>query len=165
MTAPVVEVPRPIITAPWLATQIIPSPELAIDHGTAFFGMQWQLTPVLYSFGTNRHISPWRGFVIDPFARQSGSVEGFISPEFIARSGDFSDQWSVRLGTRAYFPLVDHGEVLSASLGAAVSTIGRGAADYEAGVYTLNGFIGGVVTVSPTPDAPRFIFTLRIRVF
>jgi hypothetical protein len=157
--------PTPVLTAPWLATQIIPSPEIVLDHHIAYFGMQWQVTPVLYSFGVNRRVDPWRSFVVDPFARQSGSVEGFIAPEFVAKSGQFNDQWSLRLGTRAYFPLVAHGENLSMSLGASVSSMNQGAAFYEAGAYILYGFIGGVVTYSPTPDAPRWIFTLKIRIF
>jgi len=103
--------------------------------------------------------------LVDPFARVSGSVEGYLSPEFIARSGDFTDQWAMRFGTRAYFPLITHGEYLSASLGTSLSTMGHGAIGYEAGAYTLYGFIGGVITYSPTPEAPRWVFALKIRGF
>lgn len=155
----------PIPTAPWIATQAIPSPEIAIDHGTAFFGMRWQVTPLLWSWGVNRKISPWRFLVVDPFARQSGSLEAFVSPELVAKSGTFEDQWSLRAGTRAYFPLVNHGETLSMSLGTSFSSMGKRSVGYEAGGYVLYGFIGGVVTYSPSPEAARWIFALRIRVF
>lgn len=155
----------PIPTTVWIATQAIPSPEIAADHGTAFFGMRWQVTPLLWSWGVNRRISPWRFLVVDPFARQSGSIEAFFSPEFVAKGGAFEDQWSLRAGARAYFPLVTHGENLSMSLGTSLSSMGTRSVGYEAGAYVLYGFLGGVVTYSPSPDAARWIFTLRIRVF
>lgn len=155
----------PLPTAPWIATQAIPSPEVAVDHGTAYFGMRWQVTPVLYSFGVNRKVPPWRFLVVDPFARVSGSVEAFLSPEFIAVPGRFEDQWSIRGGARAYFPLIEHGEYLAASLGTSISSMRSGSVGYEAGAYILYGFVGGVVTCSPTPETTRWIFTLNLRVF
>ncbi|HEX7667544.1 MAG TPA: hypothetical protein VF407_23590 [Polyangiaceae bacterium] len=155
----------PIPTAVWIATQAVPSAEVAVDHGTAYFGMRWQVTPVLYSFGVNRKVSPWRFLVVDPFARVSGSIETFLDPEFIAVPGHFEDQWSIRGGARVYFPLVTHGENLAMSLGTSLSSMHTREVGYEAGVYVLYGFLGGVVTYSPTPEATRWIFTLNVKVF
>jgi hypothetical protein len=62
---------HPIPTLPWLIPQLIPSPELGFGalkgaSNDAHFGMRWQLTPVLYSFGMYRKLSPWRFFVVEP---------------------------------------------------------------------------------------------------
>src|SRR5262245_49472320 len=49
------------VTFAWLATQLLPSPELAFtNEGGPRFGMRWQLTPLLYSFGVDRRVSPFR---------------------------------------------------------------------------------------------------------
>src|SRR5262249_17835578 len=82
--------PRPHVHASggWALPRFLPSPELAfgrqrslddaghVDRGVSTaFGLRWQLTPVLWSFGVHRRQSRWRFFVVDPFARQSGSLE------------------------------------------------------------------------------------------
>src|SRR5579859_3524506 len=154
------------ITLPWLATQLVPSPELATGDGATRFGVRWQVTPLLWSWGIHRGLSPWRFFVVEPLVRVAGSVELFATPEYLWYGSSFADGWIVRGGVRSYFPLVEHGEYLSVSVGASDFVFaGKSAAAYEAGAYVLFGTVGLQVTVSPTAAASpvETIATLRIR--
>jgi len=167
------EAPPPVepdvqITWPWLATQLVPSPELAYGSGLTRFGVRWQATPLLYSWGIHRGLSPWRFFIAEPYVRQSGSIELYVSPEYFFYGSSFADGWVARFGTRAYFPLIEHGEYLSVSAGASsFAFAGNAGAAFEAGAYVLFGVVGVQLTVSPTPaTAPlATIATLRLRYF
>jgi hypothetical protein len=160
--------PDVTITIPWVATQLIPSPEVAYGHDVARFGMRWQVTPVLFSWGIHRGLSPWRFFVAEPYVRQSGSVELFVTPEYLAYGSAFADGWLLRTGVRSYFPLVEHGEYLSVSVGASSFLFdGQWGAAYEVGAYALFGVVGVQLTVAPTASAAPIatIATLRFRYF
>ena len=168
------DVPTPAATEPgvhptllWFATQLVPSPEIAAGAGGARFGLRWQVTPLLYSWGINRRLSPWRVLVAEPYVRQSGSIEAYLSPELITGGITFSDMWLVRPGIRAYFPLVEHGEYLSVSIGTSYQRWReRSSAAFEGGVYTLFGVLGLQLTYAPGPDVPlATIATMRIRYF
>ena len=55
---------RPYPSLAWTVLQLVPSPEVAVgradhDKTRATFGLRWQLTPLVWSWGTNRRISPW----------------------------------------------------------------------------------------------------------
>ena len=149
--------------AVWAVAQIVPSPEIVVAENVAHFGLRWQVTPILYSFGIHRGQSPWRAFIAEPFVRQVGSIEGYVSPEYV--SGQGGDMFSLRFGTRAYFPLLSHGEYLSVSLGTSYSTFASGGVGYELGAYVLFGIFGVQLTTSPTPGQPSWIATLRFRYF
>jgi len=149
----------------WLVAQLAPSPELAYGEATARFGLRWQLTPLLYSFGINRRLSPWRTFVVEPLVRQSGSVELFLSPEYLVR-GSFLDGWLWRAGLRTYLPMIERGDYLSVSLGVSCyDFVGGAGASYEVGAYVLFGIAGAQVTVSPRSGPAQAIATLRLRYF
>ncbi len=151
----------------WFATQLVPSPQWSLlEHGGSRFGLRWQATPVLYSFGINRKLSPWRWFIVEPFIRQSGSIELFCSPEY-ANLGDAGQTpWMFRSGFRGYIPLWQHGEYLSASGAASYAMAGgtRGMS-YEAGLYGFAGIVGLQVTYTPVFTSAPWIFTIRLRYF
>jgi hypothetical protein len=162
--------PGVTITVPWIATQLVPSPELAYGQDRARFGMRWQVTPLLFSWGIHRGLSPWRFLVAEPLVRQSGSIELFATPEYLFYGSSFADGWVFRGGVRSYFPLVEHGEYLSVSVGtSAFSFAGAGAhrwgAAYEAGAYVLFGMVGIQLTVTPSAPPIATIATLRFRMF
>lgn len=158
--------PTPFPSLVWTLTQLLPSPELFTGTGGTRYGMRWQVTPVLYSFGANRRISPWRWFVVDPMARQSGSIELFFSPEYVAESPRLADDAILRTGVRSYFPLVEKGDYLSVSLGASHYLFeGHSGAAIEGGVYVLFGILGLQVTYSPSALPAQWITTIRIRNF
>jgi hypothetical protein len=151
----------------WAATQLLPSPGYAYGEGSSHFDVRWQLTPLLYSWGMNRRLSPWRFFVVEPMTRQSGSLELFFSPEYVTAAGSsFSDGILLRTGVRSYFPLVEHGEYLSCSLGASHYLIERhSGAAVEAGAYVLYGTVGLQITYSPSRLPTAWIATFRLRYF
>ena len=47
------------------------------------FGLEWQVTPVSYSFNANKYVSKFNFFFINPVKRFSGSVELFFEPELV----------------------------------------------------------------------------------
>ncbi|MBX3228041.1 MAG: hypothetical protein KIT84_27550 [Labilithrix sp.] len=167
--------PKPYPSFAWILFQLLPSPELAFGHtknvdvdGNAdervrtAFGLRWQLTPVLWSFGVHRSQPRWRFFVVDPFARHAGSVELSASLEYI---GGHVDALVARPGVRVYLPVLERGERLSVSLGTSVYDAHGFRVAYDVGAYVLNGFLGLQVTVAPRHEALATIATLRLRYF
>jgi hypothetical protein len=165
--------PRP--TLGWAILQLLPSPEIAVGRQrhidltgavdeslSTAFGLRWQVTPVLWSFGVHRSQSRWRYFVVDPFARVSGSLELSAAFEYI---GGHVDRLLARPGLRAYLPLAQKGEYLSMSLGTSVYSYEGLRVAYDVGVYTLGGIVGLRVTVAPTHAPLAGIATLNLRYF
>jgi hypothetical protein len=153
--------PRVHPTVIWTIAQLIPSPEL-VAGGDAHVGLRWQITPVLYSFGINRRLSPWRAFVVEPLVRQAGSIELYGSPEYIG----IHDGLVLRAGVRSYFPLVEKGDYLSVSVGSSAFWFrDLGGAAFEVGAYALYGTIGLQLTYTPTVAPIAWITTFRIRYF
>lgn len=151
----------------WISSQLIPSPELiSIKDDGLRLGLRWQVTPLLYSFGINRKLNPWRFFVVEPLVRQNGSIELFFTPEWLNVTNKFKTNWLFRGGIRAYFPLYRRGEYLSGSLAASYYNFnGDQGVSYEAGIYLFFGILGFQVTYSPEMKTSPWIFTLRLRYF
>src|SRR4051794_21641430 len=152
---------RPTLPTPtliWAATQIIPSPGIYVIRQSPHFTLRWQITPLLYSFGVRREVNPWRLFLVEPLVRQGGSIELFVSPEYTAYPGATIDKWGIRSGVRSYFPVLEHGEGLSVSVGAShLYFHGEHSTGFEAGAYVLFGFLGLQVTYTPRGrKVPRF---------
>ena len=154
----------PFPTAFWLATQAIPSPALVLDQESVYFGLAWQLTPLLYSWSANSKVLGLRTFVVEPNLRYGGSIELYASPEVL-----FLEHTSVLLrpGIRAYFPLLEHGEMLSSSFGVSFQDVaGTGAVAGEVGIYGLFGILGLQLSHAPAHSArAATMATLRLRYF
>lgn len=150
----------------WTALQLVPSPEVMIAGSSVYAGMRWQVTPLLYSFGINRKLSPWRSLIAEPVVRHAGSIELFFSPEYLSKSGTFAEHWLFRGGLRSYFPLLSKGEYLSTSIGASLLHFDHhlGAA-LSAGLYVLYGFVGAEITYCPTPGLRSTTLALSLRMF
>ena len=155
------------LTWSWLATQLLPSPELAFSaDGEGRFGMRWQLTPLLYSFGVDPRVAAFRAFVVEPLLRSSGSIELFVAPEYVAFDADWSARFGFRGGVRAYFPVLEKGDYLSVSLATAYARFGsRDSVSYQLGAYVLFGFLGFEQSFLPGIDEARWISTLNLRFF
>lgn len=167
--------PRP--TLAWLATQLVPSPSLwfgADDklglrdeiarQGQPRVSLSWQVTPVLYSFGLNRRVSPWRFLVAEPLARYGGSIEMHVSPEwFVQHPGG---NLFFRTGARVTLPLHQHGEYVALSFGSSYARFdGTHAAIYEGGIHLLFGTVGLVFSHSPSVGDLRYGLRLNLRYF
>jgi hypothetical protein len=154
-------------TALWAALQLIPSPEVVRWDGATRFGARWQLTPLLYSFGINRKLSPWRSFVVEPTVRNSGSIELHLSPEILAGTMvPGMERWLVRGGLRSYFPLLYRGDYLSGSAGGSLVHAGdRNGVAFDGGLHTVGGFFGLTASYCPTPGLRITTVALEIRIF
>ena len=155
--------PRP--TAFWLATQALPSLEWIFGGSDSRFALRWQVTPLLYTFALRRELSPWRFFVVEPLARQGGSIELYFSPEYVT-SGRPCERLMPRVGVRTYFPLLERGEALSMSFGTSYfSYRGTPGVAFEAGFYVVSGVVGGLLSWSPSNSGADWIVTLRLKYF
>jgi hypothetical protein len=158
-----VRAPSPALTLEWAIWQLVPSPELGFGDGGALFGLRWQLTPLLYSFALDRRFSRWRAFIAEPIVRHSGSIELFVSPEYLARD---AERFGVRAGVRSYFGLLHRGDYLSVSLATAYVRFGKtDAASHEVGAYVLFGMLGLQVGYTPAMEDASWLMTLRLRFF
>lgn len=155
--------PRP--TAAWLVTQAIPSPEWIFGGSESRFALRWQVTPLLYTFALRRELSPWRFFVVEPLARQGGSLELYFSPEYVT-SGRSSERLMPRVGVRTYLPLLERGDALSMSFGTSYfSYQGNPGVAFEGGLYVVSGVFGGQLSWSPSNSGADWIVTLRLKYF
>lgn len=165
----------PSPTLAWAVLQLVPSPELAFGRhrrigptgavetdNSPSFGLRWQLSPVVWSFGVHPGQSRWRYFIVDPSARHSGSLELSTAFEYI---GGHVDKTLVRPGLRAYLPIAEKGEYLSVSLGTSVYSYEGFRVAYDVGAYVLAGMLGVQVTLAPTHAPLAAIGTLRLRYF
>jgi hypothetical protein len=158
--------PGTSVTLAWVLTQLVPSPELAVGDDGAAFGIRWQVVPVLYSFGIDRRLSPFRAFVVEPLVRTSGSLELFVAPEYLWIDDRVASRFGFRAGIRAHFPVIEKGDYLSLSLGTAYARFGeRESASYQVGAYLLFGFLGFEQSFLPAFAEARFISTLNVRFF
>lgn len=106
----------------WLPLQLIPTMTLYNDPVRANFGFEWEVTPLLYSFGMNDQISPWYSFIVEPTARFVGSVELSVAGQvFTTKLGRSYFASSGQL--MGYIPLSERGEHLTLNLGAAAYRI------------------------------------------
>ena len=150
--------------AAWAAVQLVPSPMVVTGSSGVGFGMRWQLTPLSISWGVAAR--PVRPFVVDPIARHSGSIEIFASPEWACCAPAGGTAWIGRAGARMYFPIADHGEALSWSLGGSYYRASEGGGgSLEAGIYFLFGVFGFTVTVSPDLAQRQIMNAFSIRYF
>ena len=158
--------PEPELSLDWALLQLIPSPELAVGDGGARFGLRWQVTPVLYSFATDARLSRFRGFIAEPIVRQSGSIELYVSPEYLTLDGGIGASFGVRGGLRSYFGVYGRGDNLSLSLASEYYYFRdeRGVA-FEAGAHVLFGALGLVVGYAPSFEAARWLTSIRLRYF
>lgn len=168
--------PRAYPSLLWFATQFVPSPEVGFGRSShtdwagvsqrqtdAAFGFRWQLTPILWSWGVHRAVSPWRFVVVDPLARFSGSIEADMNLEYFL---GHVNRMIVRPSIVGNFPLFHRGEYLSMSMGTSAyvyDSIPHVA--YEGGIYTLFGLFGAQFTYAPSHEPLRAIATFRIRYF
>ncbi|MFO0664021.1 MAG: hypothetical protein U0174_08720 [Polyangiaceae bacterium] len=152
------KLPRPSLV--WGLTQLIPSPTWFVSTRDVHFALGFQVTPVLYSFGTHEDISPWRFFVADPWARHGGSIELFAAPYVF-----FADpKVASKFGARVYLPIEGRGEQLSFAYGMSAFTSPDGTRlAFDAAFYTASGMVGLEATYLPTLDPYAFAISLRLR--
>jgi hypothetical protein len=152
---------HPTPSIPWVLTQGIPSPQVAFGSGDAIFGLRWQVTPFLYSWGIHRSAPRrWRLFIVEPSMRLSGSFEIFGGPEWLR-----AERWFGRAGVRSYFPIAQRGEALAISLGTSAWSDGREVGpSFEVGTHVLFGLLAVLATYSAELPRAEWTLTLQVRV-
>ena len=138
----------------WTLIQTIPSPVFFQDNNNSNsrlqFGLRWHVTPINYSFNTNKFISPLSFFIVNPLNRYGGSIETIIQPEWTTAAYKYSDMNRFQIGTgiRGFIPLIEEGEDLSMSFGGKyrirqdLSGTNLNTFSIEMGIYTFYGVIG-----------------------
>lgn len=147
----------------WLPLQLLPTLTLYNDSRTSNFGFEWEVTPVLYSFGINRYVSPWYSFIVEPTARFTGSIEFNIAGQiFTSKLGRsyFASSGQIM----GFIPLSERGEHLTMNLGMGAYRIeGRTRIFKIAGISTLFGMLHLNLKHADNPTA--WIGSLEFRVF
>lgn len=138
----------------WALMQAVPNPVLFQDtdgsNSRVQFGLRWNIIPVNISFKTNKYISRYQFFMINPVRRFTGSIEAFVQPEITTAEFKYSQLKSFGLssGTRIVFPLIEYGENLCGSIGMKYTyrkdreEISKGFTGIEGGIYVFGGMIG-----------------------
>jgi hypothetical protein len=138
----------------WIIVQAVPSPVLFDDRNEKDsrlqFGLRWQITPLNYCFNTNKMVSPFSFFKVNPLRRHSGSVELLAEPEWATASYKNSnlERFSFASGIRGYLPVQEYGEYLSVSLAFKYNLHNNLTGEtknypgIEAGIYTFFGIAG-----------------------
>ncbi|MBI4417758.1 MAG: hypothetical protein HY563_03205, partial [Ignavibacteriales bacterium] len=147
----------------WLPLQAIPNITHYNDARTSALGFEWEVTPLLYSFGINRYISPWYSFIVEPTARFTGSIELAVAGQiFTTKLGPSYFTSSGHL--MAFVPLSERGEYLTLNLGVGVYRLeGRTRLFKIVGMSTLFGMLHFNVKHTDNPTA--WIGSLEFRVF
>lgn len=158
--------PDIVLTAPWLAALLVPSTGVAGGDDGLHLRLGWQLSPVLYSFGIDPRLSPYRFFVAEPIVRHSGSLELVFMPQYVAHPDDLGDRFGFSAGLRGSLGVIERGDYLSLSAGVSYLRLDEGwSPEFEAGAYALFGYVGLVFQWAPLLDHTRWTGTFRIRFF
>jgi hypothetical protein len=125
----------------WLVFQALPSMMVISHPGDIPFAFEWEATPLLYSFGMTKLVSPWYSFKVSQAARFTGSIE-------LKATGQLSTR---KMGTSYYgssaqlighIPLLERGEYLGLNVGVAKYAFAGSSPWFKVvGVSTLFGFV------------------------
>ncbi len=147
----------------WLPYQAIPGVMVISHPGDIPFAFEWEATPLLYSFGMTRKVSPWHSLFVLPPARFTGSIE-------LKMTG----QLSTRKTGRSYFgssaqlighiPLIERGEYLGLNVGVAKYAFAGSSPWFKVlGVTTLFGFVE--FNFKHSSDPVMWMGTIELRFF
>lgn len=147
----------------WLPFQLLPNLTQYTSTPLSGFGFEWEVSPLLYSFGMNKQISPWYSFIVEPTARFTGSIELLAAGQaFTTKMG--GSYFAVSSHLMGTIPLIERGEHLTFNLGFGVYSIAKQTRFVTvAGVSTLFGIVHLNVKRSPNPTT--WITSLEFRIF
>lgn len=147
----------------WLPLQVVPSLTWYSDPSQSAFGFEWEATPLLYSFGMNKQISPWYSFMVEPPARFTGSVELNVAGQiFTSKVG--TSYFAASANLMGYVPLVARGEELTLNLGVGAYRIAHRTRVFAvAGFSTLFSFVH--LNLKHASNPSTWIVSLEFRFF
>jgi len=147
----------------WLPFQLLPNLTSYSSSPLSGFGFEWEFTPLLYTFGMNKQISPWYSFIVEPTARFTGSIEIVVAGQlFTTKMGrSFFSASGHIMGT---IPLIERGEHLTLNLGVGAYRIADRTRIFKvAGISTLFGIVHFNFKHAGNPTA--WISSLEFRIF
>ncbi len=140
------------LSTTWVILQTVPSLTWTAFPARTHFALEWEATPILYSFGMTRLDPPWHFFIVNQPERFAGSLELNVSAQFYT-SKIGTTRWGFSGQLLAHLPLVQKGEYLGLNAGVARYTIAGAPSNYViAGFSTLFGFVHFNVKYSPGSD-------------
>jgi len=147
----------------WLPLQLVPSLTRYNDPVRSNFGFEWEITPLLYSFGMNKQISSWYSFIVEPTARFVGSIELTLAGQvYTTKLGNsyFSSSGQIM----GFIPLSERGEHLTLNIGAGAYQVARETRIFKvAGISTLFGMLHLNIKHADRPTT--WIGSLEFRIF
>jgi hypothetical protein len=137
------------ISKSWLIMQAVPSLSWTSFPMKTHFALEWEATPILYSFGMNRLDPRWHFFFASQPERFAGSIEFNVSAQlYMSKVG--TSHWGFSGQLLAHLPLVERGEHLGLNLGAARYIIAGISSNYIIGGFsTLFSFLHYNIKYSP----------------
>jgi hypothetical protein len=147
----------------WLPYQALPNLMIISHPGDIPFAFEWEATPILYSFGMNREVSPWHFIKVVQPARFTGSIELKLTGQISTRkTGTSYFGSSVQL--IGHIPLIERGEYFGLNVGVAKYAFGGFSPWFKVvGVSTLFGFLEFNVKQSSDPE--MWMGTVEFRFF
>jgi hypothetical protein len=125
----------------WLEFQAIPSMMVISHPGDIPFAFEWEATPLLYSFGMTRLVSPWYAFKVSQVARFTGSIELKATGQISTRKMG-SSYFGSSAQLIGHIPLIERGEYLGLNVGVAKYAFAGTSPWFKVvGVSTLFGFL------------------------
>jgi len=147
----------------WLPLQLVPNLTWYSSEAATAFGFEWEATPLSYSFGINKHVSPWSSFIVVPTYRFTGSVELNVAGQLYT-SPIASSHTGISTSLMGYVPLVERGEHLTFNLGIGMHRVaGQTKIFKAAGFSTLFGFLHFNIKQLSSPTI--WITSLEFRFF
>lgn len=147
----------------WLGLQAVPSMMVVSHPGDIPFAFEWEATPVLYSFGMTKLVSPWHSFRVVPPARFTGSIELKITGQVSTRKTG-SSYFGSSVQLIGHVPLIERGEYLGLTVGVAKYAFAGSSPWFKVvGVSTLFGFVE--LNFKHSADPAIWMGTIEFRFF
>lgn len=133
----------------WIMLQLLPSCSWVKLQEQTHFAFEWEISPLIYSFGMNPLDPPWHFLQVTQPERFAGSIELDVTSQmYFTRIG--STHWGFSGQLLMHLPLVERGEYVGLNLGVARYTLAGSASTYIVGGFsTIFGFIHYNIKYSP----------------
>ncbi len=130
-----------ILNPAWLLLQAVPGVSWTVLPAETRTALEWEVMPLIYSFGMNKNVSPWHAIFATPPERFAGSIELLCTAQFYpAVLGN--SHWGFSGQMLGHVPLIERGEYLGLNFGAArYSLAGTPTTCVVCGAWTLFGFL------------------------
>lgn len=155
--------PRWSKTPAWLTFQALPSVTVMAAPQTSRVALEWEVTPLIYSFGMTALVSPWHSFFVVPTERFTGSIELVASGMVFTRQYNES-LFGGSIQLLGHIPVLERGERLGLNIGVAHYWAGG-----SSSVYAVGGFstLFGIVHVNArySPSQKIWMGALEFRIF